>query len=123
MPVQHTAEKWLFLQSMDSHPEQIALRPKEFFRTYDIEVLTEMQVRRVLRVPARCLLCAGTPRLCLGNAAALSVLGSLDAVAAMLCLSQLPSFMPQGTGCLWLLKTTINAVFLWWEGHPVQTPW
>lgn len=32
---------------MDSHPEQIALRPKEFFRTYDIEVLTEMQVRRV----------------------------------------------------------------------------
>ncbi|KAK2523090.1 Aifm3 [Columba guinea] len=31
-------------KSMDSHPEQIALRPKEFFRTYDIEVLTEMQV-------------------------------------------------------------------------------
>ena len=37
---------------MDSHPEQIALRPKEFFCTYDIEVLTEMQVRRVLCVPA-----------------------------------------------------------------------
>lgn len=36
---------------MDSHPEQIALRPKEFFCTYDIEVLTEMQVRRVLCVP------------------------------------------------------------------------
>ncbi|XP_061865837.1 apoptosis-inducing factor 3 isoform X3 [Colius striatus] len=34
-------------QSMDSHPEQIALRPKEFFRTYDIEVLTEMQVAAV----------------------------------------------------------------------------
>nr|XP_028566351.1 apoptosis-inducing factor 3 isoform X3 [Podarcis muralis] len=31
-------------KSMDSHPDQIALRPKEFFRTYDIEVLTEMQV-------------------------------------------------------------------------------
>ncbi|OPJ66304.1 apoptosis-inducing factor 3 isoform C [Patagioenas fasciata monilis] len=31
-------------KSMDSHPEQITLRPKEFFRTYDIEVLTEMQV-------------------------------------------------------------------------------
>nr|XP_013054437.1 apoptosis-inducing factor 3 isoform X3 [Anser cygnoides] len=34
-------------KSMDSHPEQIALRPKEFFRTYDIEVLTEMQVAAV----------------------------------------------------------------------------
>ncbi|KAH0625476.1 hypothetical protein JD844_015008 [Phrynosoma platyrhinos] len=31
-------------KSMDSHADQIALRPKEFFRTYDIEVLTEMQV-------------------------------------------------------------------------------
>uniref|UniRef100_A0A8C5RBF7 L-amino-acid oxidase n=1 Tax=Laticauda laticaudata TaxID=8630 RepID=A0A8C5RBF7_LATLA len=30
---------------MDSHADQIALRPKEFFRTNDIEVLTEMQVR------------------------------------------------------------------------------
>ncbi|OXB65871.1 hypothetical protein ASZ78_008565, partial [Callipepla squamata] len=34
-------------KSMDSHPEQIALRPKEFFRTYDIEVLTEMQAAAV----------------------------------------------------------------------------
>ncbi|XP_038008494.1 apoptosis-inducing factor 3 isoform X10 [Motacilla alba alba] len=34
-------------KSMDSHPEQIALRPKEFFCTYDIEVLTEMQVAAV----------------------------------------------------------------------------
>nr|XP_010296631.1 PREDICTED: apoptosis-inducing factor 3 [Balearica regulorum gibbericeps] len=34
-------------KSMDSHPEQIALRPKEFFRTYGIEVLTEMQVAAV----------------------------------------------------------------------------
>lgn len=33
------------LQSLDSQPEQIALRPKEFFLTYDIEVLTETQVR------------------------------------------------------------------------------
>uniref|UniRef100_A0A8C3L2V1 Apoptosis inducing factor mitochondria associated 3 n=1 Tax=Chrysolophus pictus TaxID=9089 RepID=A0A8C3L2V1_CHRPC len=33
--------------SMDSHPEQIALRPKEFFRMYDIEVLTEMQAAAV----------------------------------------------------------------------------
>lgn len=40
------------MQSMDSHPEQITLRPKEFFRSYDIEVLTEMQVRRVLCVLA-----------------------------------------------------------------------
>ncbi|XP_039209386.1 apoptosis-inducing factor 3 isoform X1 [Crotalus tigris] len=31
-------------KSMDSHADQIALRPKEFFRTNDIEVLTEMQV-------------------------------------------------------------------------------
>ncbi|XP_060105762.1 apoptosis-inducing factor 3 isoform X5 [Heteronotia binoei] len=31
-------------KSMDCHPDQIALRPKEFFRMYDIEVLTEMQV-------------------------------------------------------------------------------
>ncbi|XP_061458537.1 apoptosis-inducing factor 3 isoform X3 [Rhineura floridana] len=31
-------------KSMDSHADQIALRPKEFFRTHDIEVLTEMQV-------------------------------------------------------------------------------
>jgi len=53
---QQLTEKWLSLQSMDSHPEQIALRPKEFFRTYDIEVLTEMQVRRVLCVLAGCLL-------------------------------------------------------------------
>ncbi|XP_050174343.1 apoptosis-inducing factor 3 isoform X2 [Myiozetetes cayanensis] len=35
------------LVSMDSQPEQIALRPKEFFCTYDIEVLTEMQVAAV----------------------------------------------------------------------------
>ncbi|NXC95139.1 AIFM3 factor, partial [Certhia familiaris] len=34
-------------KSMDSHAEQIALRPKEFFCTYDIEVLTEMQVAAV----------------------------------------------------------------------------
>ncbi|NWT06670.1 AIFM3 factor, partial [Mionectes macconnelli] len=34
-------------KSMDSQPEQIALRPKEFFCTYDIEVLTEMQVAAV----------------------------------------------------------------------------
>ncbi|KFV59575.1 Apoptosis-inducing factor 3, partial [Tyto alba] len=34
-------------KSMDSHPEQITLRPKEFFCTYDIEVLTEMQVAAV----------------------------------------------------------------------------
>ncbi|XP_026572871.1 apoptosis-inducing factor 3 [Pseudonaja textilis] len=34
-------------QSMDSHADQIALRPKEFFRTNDIEVLTEMQVAAV----------------------------------------------------------------------------
>uniref|UniRef100_A0A8C3UTI3 Apoptosis inducing factor mitochondria associated 3 n=1 Tax=Catharus ustulatus TaxID=91951 RepID=A0A8C3UTI3_CATUS len=32
---------------MDSHPEQITLRPKDFFCTYDIEVLTEMQVAAV----------------------------------------------------------------------------
>ncbi|KAJ7309591.1 hypothetical protein JRQ81_007644 [Phrynocephalus forsythii] len=31
-------------KSMESQADQIALRPKEFFRTYDIEVLTEMQV-------------------------------------------------------------------------------
>ncbi|XP_063171705.1 apoptosis-inducing factor 3 [Candoia aspera] len=31
-------------KSMDSHADQIALRPKEFFRMNDIEVLTEMQV-------------------------------------------------------------------------------
>ncbi|XP_036614577.1 apoptosis-inducing factor 3 isoform X1 [Trichosurus vulpecula] len=31
-------------KSLDSQPEQIALRPKEFFLTYDIEVLTETQV-------------------------------------------------------------------------------
>lgn len=55
--LQWLTEKWggFFLQSMDSHPEQIALRPKEFFRTYDIEVLTEMQVRTVPCVPAVCL--------------------------------------------------------------------
>lgn len=35
-----------FLQSMDFHLDQITLRPKEFFRTNDIEVLTETQVRR-----------------------------------------------------------------------------
>ncbi|KAF4795108.1 Apoptosis-inducing factor 3 [Turdus rufiventris] len=34
-------------KSMDSHPEQITLRPKDFFCTYDIEVLTEMQVAAV----------------------------------------------------------------------------
>lgn len=40
---------------MDSHPEQITLRPKDFFCTYDIEVLTEMQVRRFLFVSeAKC---------------------------------------------------------------------
>ncbi|XP_038619680.1 apoptosis-inducing factor 3 isoform X3 [Tachyglossus aculeatus] len=31
-------------KSLDSQAEQIALRPKEFFRTYNIEVLTETQV-------------------------------------------------------------------------------
>uniref|UniRef100_A0A8D0HKK0 Apoptosis-inducing factor 3 n=1 Tax=Sphenodon punctatus TaxID=8508 RepID=A0A8D0HKK0_SPHPU len=34
-------------KSMDSHPDQIALRPKEFFRSYDIEFLTETQVAAV----------------------------------------------------------------------------
>lgn len=33
------------LQSLDTQPEQLALRPKEFFRAYGIEVLTEAQVR------------------------------------------------------------------------------
>ncbi|KAM5226501.1 apoptosis-inducing factor 3 isoform 4-T6 [Hipposideros larvatus] len=32
------------LQSLDAQPEQLALRPKEFFRAYGIEVLTEAQV-------------------------------------------------------------------------------
>lgn len=57
---------------MDSHPEQIALRPKEFFRTYDIEVLTEMQVRRIVFVPCGLTIVpadyspgAGTQSLCL----------------------------------------------------------
>ncbi|ELK15568.1 Apoptosis-inducing factor 3 [Pteropus alecto] len=31
-------------QSLDAQPEQLALRPKEFFRAYGIEVLTEAQV-------------------------------------------------------------------------------
>ncbi|XP_006894629.1 PREDICTED: apoptosis-inducing factor 3 isoform X1 [Elephantulus edwardii] len=31
-------------KSLDAQPEQLALRPKEFFRTYGIEVLTEAQV-------------------------------------------------------------------------------
>ncbi|XP_073169051.1 apoptosis-inducing factor 3 isoform X3 [Lepidochelys kempii] len=34
-------------KSMDSHLDQITLRPKEFFRTNDIEVLTETQVAAV----------------------------------------------------------------------------
>nr|XP_025038533.1 apoptosis-inducing factor 3 [Pelodiscus sinensis] len=34
-------------KSMDSHSDQIILRPKEFFRTNDIEVLTETQVAAV----------------------------------------------------------------------------
>ncbi|KYO36967.1 apoptosis-inducing factor 3 isoform B [Alligator mississippiensis] len=34
-------------KSMDSHSDQITLRPKEFFRTFDIEVLTETQVAAV----------------------------------------------------------------------------
>lgn len=33
------------LQSLDAQPEQLALRPKEFFRAYGIEVLTEAQVQ------------------------------------------------------------------------------
>lgn len=33
------------LQSLDTQPEQLALRPKEFFRAHGIEVLTEAQVR------------------------------------------------------------------------------
>ena len=32
-------------QSLDAQPEQLALRPKEFFRAHGIEVLTEAQVR------------------------------------------------------------------------------
>lgn len=52
---------------------------------------------------------AGTQSLCVGNAAAVSALGSLDAVAEMLGLPQTPSFMPQSSGCLWLFKTTVNA--------------
>ncbi|KAJ8776736.1 hypothetical protein J1605_015325 [Eschrichtius robustus] len=32
------------LQSLDAQPEQLALRPKEFFRAHGIEVLTEAQV-------------------------------------------------------------------------------
>lgn len=61
---------------MDSHPEQIALRPKEFFCTYDIEVLTEMQVKRILCVPEGKCWYAKTV---LGNVAAVSVLGSVGA--------------------------------------------
>lgn len=34
-----------FPQSLDAQPEQLALRPKEFFRAYGIEVLTEAQVQ------------------------------------------------------------------------------
>lgn len=34
------------LQSLDVQPEQLALRPKEFFRAYGIEVLTEAQVTK-----------------------------------------------------------------------------
>nr|XP_033813244.1 apoptosis-inducing factor 3 isoform X1 [Geotrypetes seraphini] len=45
-----TMEKYLpydrpkLSKAMDSQPDQIALRSKEFFHTYDIEVLMEMQV-------------------------------------------------------------------------------
>ena len=35
-------------QSLDAQPEQLALRPKEFFRAHGIEVLTEAQVRTTL---------------------------------------------------------------------------
>lgn len=39
------------LQSLDAQPEQLALRPKEFFRAYGIEVLTEAQVGTKLGSP------------------------------------------------------------------------
>ncbi|MBV99096.1 Apoptosis-inducing factor 3, partial [Eschrichtius robustus] len=35
-------------KSLDAQPEQLALRPKEFFRAHGIEVLTEAQVRTML---------------------------------------------------------------------------
>ncbi|XP_070331836.1 apoptosis-inducing factor 3 isoform X1 [Odocoileus virginianus] len=35
---------WRPRQSLDAQPEQLALRPKEFFRAHGIEVLTEAQV-------------------------------------------------------------------------------
>lgn len=95
---------------MDSHPEQIALRPKEFFRSYDIEVLTEMQVRRALCVPAGIFCDAGRQRLCLGNVEVLSVLNSLDTIAETFGLPQAPCFVPQSAGCLWLFKTTVNGI-------------
>lgn len=101
---QQLTEKWLFLQSMDSHPEQIALRPKEFFCTYDIEVLTEMQVRRVLCVPegkcwyaevvfreyGHCLCSWLTGCHCVNT-------GSPPA----------PLFLPQSAGCMCLFKTQL----------------
>ena len=42
--MQGSVSSWLFPQSLDAQPEQLALRPKEFFRAYGIEVLTEAQV-------------------------------------------------------------------------------
>lgn len=109
---QQLTEKWLFLQSMDSHPEQIALRPKEFFCTYDIEVLTEMQVRRILFVPkGKC----GYAKAVLGNVAAVSVLGSVDATLSV------PLFLPQSAGCLWLFKTQLIQCSCGRKGTPGMT--
>ena len=42
--LQGSVSSWLFPQSLDAQPEQLALRPKEFFRAYGIEVFTEAQV-------------------------------------------------------------------------------
>lgn len=89
---------------MDSHPEQIALRPKEFFCSYDIEVLTEMQVRRVLCMPeGKCRYAKTSFREC-GRC----LCSWLSGCHCRNVVSPPAShFVPHSSGCLWLFKTQL----------------
>ena len=72
------------LQSLDAQPEQLALRPKEFFRAHGIEVLTEAQVQTML-----------------GNRPGEGFMGTVKGVRPLevwVC-SALPAPLPRHQGC------------------------